>query len=353
MNLEEFFKECIQANASDIFIIAGKSLSYSCGGRIISVGDKLMPPDTEALVLKIYNMALRDHSSFIKKHDDDFSFSIPNLARFRVNTFMQRGSMAAVLRIVAFHLPDSEELKIPKIVTDIHKFSKGLVLVTGTTGSGKSTTLACLIDKINKTRENHIITLEDPVEYLHRHDKSIVTQREIFMDTESYTKGLRAALRQAPDVILLGEMRDLETISIAMSAAETGQLVFSTLHTLGAANTIDRIIDVFPPNQQQQIRVQLSMVLKAVVCQQLIPTLDGKLVPAFELMFCNHAIRNLIRESKSHQIDFTIQSSSDQGMITMDDSILQLYKQGYISADNALLHSMNQDTMRKKLNLTL
>lgn len=350
MDLKEFFKKCIDIKASDIFIIAGKPLSYSTGGRIISVGDKLMPPDTEKLVLKVYEMASRDSSPFLKNHDDDFSFSIPNLARFRVNAFMQRGSMAAVLRTVVFCLPDPEELKIPKLVTDIHKLTKGLVLVTGPTGSGKSTTLACLIDKINKTREDHIITLEDPVEYLHRHDKSIVTQREIHMDTESYAKGLRAALRQAPNVILLGEMRDLETISIALSAAETGQLVLSTLHTLGAANTIDRIIDVFPPNQQQQVRVQLSMVLKAVISQQLIPSLDEKLVPAFELMFCNHAIRNLIRESKSHQIDFTIQSSSDQGMITMDDSLLLLYKEGHISAENALLHSINPDMMKKKLN---
>lgn len=351
MNLELFFQESIEANATDIFIIGGKPLCYSSGGRIISTGQKLMPPDTEALIRTIYQLASRDIVPFLQKHDDDFSFSIPNLTRFRVNTFMQRGSMAAVLRTVVFSLPDPAKLKIPSTVTDIYKMTKGLVLVTGPTGSGKSTTLACLIDKINKTKECHIITLEDPLEYLHRHDKSIVSQREVHMDTESYAKGLRAALREAPNVILLGEMRDFETISIAMSAAETGQLVLSTLHTLGAANTIDRIIDVFPPSQQQQVRVQLSMVLKAVVCQQLIPSLDGTLVPAFELMFCNPAIQNLIRESKSHQIDFTIQSSSDQGMITMDDSLIDLYKQGYISAENALLHSINQESMRKKLNL--
>ena len=209
--------------------------------------------------------------------------------------------------------------------------------------------MACIIDKINKTRNAHVITLEDPIEYIHRHDKSVVSQREIGMDTVSYAQGLRAALRESPDVILLGEMRDFDTISIAMSAAETGQLVFSTLHTLGAANTIDRIIDVFPPTQQQQVRVQLSMVLQAVVSQQLIPSSKGALVPAFEVMFVNSAIRNMIRESKVHQIDSVVYASSDEGMCNMDASILQLYQAGLISGDSAKFYSINYEMISKKI----
>lgn len=228
--------------------------------------------------------------------------------------------------------------------------TKGLVLVTGPAGSGKSTTLACVIDEINKTRNAHVITLEDPIEYLHRHKKSVVTQREIGTDTESYVSGLRASLRQAPDVILLGEMRDFETIKTAMTAAETGHLVISTLHTVGAANTIDRIIDSFPPDQQQQIRIQISMVMQAVISQQLIPTTDGKEIPAFEIMFLNNAIRNMIREAKIHQIDSVISTAQEEGMITMDASLIQLYKNGRISRENAVIYSSNSELMGKKLN---
>ncbi|WP_027399645.1 type IV pilus twitching motility protein PilT [Anaerovorax odorimutans] len=349
MDIIEFFKEAISNNASDIFIIAGKPLSYTCNSEFISIGDKLLPPDTQDIIHKIYDQASRNINILKENFDDDFSFSIPNIGRFRVNTFIQRGSMAAILRIVLFNLPDASNLGIPKQVTEFHKLTKGLVLVTGPAGSGKSTTLACIIDQINKSRSAHIITLEDPIEYLHRHDKSIVTQREIFLDTKSYSKGLRAALREAPNVILLGEMRDYETIAIAMSAAETGQLIFSTLHTLGTANTIDRIIDVFPPDQQHQVRIQLSMVLKAVVCQQLIPSTNGKPVPAFEIMMCNNAIRNMIRESKVHQIDSIIYSSKDQGMINMDTSIMNLYEKKLITKENALVYSLNHDAMKKSL----
>ena len=223
------------------------------------------------------------------------------------------------------------------------------MLVTGPAGCGKSTTLACIIDRINHTRNAHVITLEDPIEFLHRHDKSVVTQREIGLDTDSYVNGLRAALRQAPDVILLGEMRDYETIRIAMTAAETGHLVISTLHTTGAANTVDRIIDIFPANAQQQIRVQLSMVLQAVVSQQLVPATDGSQIPAFELMFANKAIRNLIRESKIHQIDNVISSGSSFGMISMDNSLAALWKQGLITSDTALTYCQESEQMKGKL----
>ena len=328
MDLKRYLEDAVNDHAADIFIVAGKAISYTSNGKIISVGTKLLPPDTETMIHQIYDFAERDIGILKKEHDDDFSFSLVNVGRFRVNAFIQRGSLAAVLKVVLFKLPDPESLRIPKQVIDLYEKTKGFILVTGPTGSGKSTTLACLIDKINKTREAHIITLEDPLEFLHKHDKSIVSQREIYMDTPSYERGLRAALREAPNVILLGEMRDFETISIAMSAAETGQLVFSTLHTLGAANTVDRIVDVFPANQQRQVRIQLSMVLQAVISQQLIPSTRETLVPAFEVMLCNNAIRTMIRESKAYQIDSTIYASADSGMVSMDTSILHLYEEG-------------------------
>ncbi len=309
-----------------------------------------MPSDTERLLRSIYELAdNRSMEILLACGDDDFSFSIPNLGRFRCNAYKQRGSLAAVLRVVAFELPDYTTLGIPDTVINLHQKKKGLVLITGSAGSGKSTTLACIIDKINKTSNRHIITLEDPIEFLHKHDKSIVSQREIEHDTKGYVPALRAALRQAPNVILLGEMRDYDTIATAMTAAETGQLVFSTLHTVGAANTIDRIIDVFPPNQQQQIRVQLSMVLQAVISQQLIPSTDGGLVPAFEIMLINSAIRNMIRESKIHQIDNVIYSSGHEGMISMDADLLRLYQKGCITKESVLMYSSNPEMINKRL----
>lgn len=309
-----------------------------------------MPDETEHMIRDIYKLAdSRDMKRFLKTGDDDFSFAIPGLSRFRVSTYMQRGSMAAVIRIITFELPRPEMLGIPDQLIRLGDLNKGLVLVTGPAGSGKSTTLACLIDDINTHQEKHIITLEDPLEFLHRHKKSIVSQREINSDTDSYISALRASLRQSPDVILLGEMRDFETISVAMTAAETGHLVFSTLHTLGAANTINRIIDVFPPNQQRQITVQLSSVLQAVVSQQLVPSIDGGQVPAFELMTVTPAIRNMIRENKIHQIDGLIYSSSSDAMFSMDSSLLKLYKSGKISEEEALSHASNPDMLKRKL----
>lgn len=282
--------------------------------------------------------------------DDDFSFAVSGLSRYRVSAYIQRGSLAAVIRIITFELPDPAALSIPSSIIELGSLKKGLVLVTGPAGSGKSTTLACIIDAINQTQEKHIITLEDPLEFLHRHKKSIVSQREINSDTESYVVALRASLRQSPDVILLGEMRDFETISIAVTAAETGHLVLSTLHTPGAVNTIDRIIDVFPPNQQHQISVQLASVLQAVVSQQLIPGADGNSMEvAFELMNTTPAIRNMIRENKIHQIDGLIYSSSSDTMFSMDSSLLALYRQGKISQAEALAHASNPEMLKRKL----
>lgn len=351
MDITAILKQAVDCGASDIFVIAGLPLSYRQNGHIVRTeGERLMPDRTAAVVKAVYEIAGKEQSPhFALEGDDDFSFSIQNLGRFRVNIFRQRGSLAAVIRVIRFGLPQPEDLHIPPVVMQIAEKTKGLELVTGPAGSGKSTTLACMVDHINQNREGHIITMEDPIEYIHRHQKCIVTQREITSDAGSYVRALRAALRESPDVILLGEMRDYETIEVAMTAAETGQLLFSTLHTTGAANTIDRIIDVFPANAQQQVRVQLSMVLQAVICQQLVPTLDGALVPAFEIMLVNPAIKNMIREQKSHQIDSAIFAGADQGMRTMDQSLLELWKQGAISAETAAMYCLNLETMQKKL----
>lgn len=352
MNVLDFLTETTRLGASDLFIVAGRPLSYKKGHKLLQYGsERIMPNQAADLIHQIYTMAGgRDLSALKSTGDDDFSFAVPGLSRFRVSTYMQRGSLAAVIRVITFNLPNPSVLNIPQQIVDLGTLNKGLVLVTGPAGSGKSTTLACIIDQINRTQEKHIITLEDPLEFLHSHKKSIISQREISSDTSSYVVALRAALRQSPDVILLGEMRDFETISIAMTAAETGHLVFSTLHTPGAANTIDRIIDVFPPNQQRQIAVQLASVLQAVVSQQLVTSMeDGSIIPAFELMTMTPAIRNMIRDNKIHQIDGIIYSSPSDAMFSMDTSLLKLYKARRISKTEALAHASNPDMLRRKL----
>ena len=350
MNMETLLTAAVEKNASDIYIIAGLAASLRKNKNIEHEFDRLLPEDTHRLLTQLYAMAQnRSMEQLLATGDDDFSFSVPGLSRFRVSAFKQRGSLAAVIRVIRFSLPDSRQLHIPEAVMELAGIRQGMVLVTGTAGSGKSTTLACLIDRINHDRQSHIITLEDPIEYLHRHDQSIVTQREIGSDTQSYVKALRAALRQSPDIILLGEMRDYETIEVAMTAAETGHLLFSTLHTLGAANTIERIVDVFPANQQRQIAVQLAMVLKAVVSQQLVPALDGSLVPAFEVMTVNPAIRTMIRDNKVHQIDGILATSARGEMFSMDMSLTQLFQKGIISRETALNYGGNPEQMAKKL----
>lgn len=350
MNMETLLTAAVEKDASDIYIIAGLAASLRKNKNIEHEFDRLLPEDTHRLLTQLYAMAQnRSMEQLLATGDDDFSFSVPGLSRFRVSAFKQRGSLAAVIRVIRFSLPDSRQLHIPEAVMELAGIRQGMVLVTGTAGSGKSTTLACLVDRINHDRQSHIITLEDPIEYLHRHDQSIVTQREIGSDTQSYVKALRAALRQSPDIILLGEMRDYETIEVAMTAAETGHLLFSTLHTLGAANTIERIIDVFPANQQRQIAVQLAMVLRAVVSQQLVPAVDGSLVPAFEVMMVNPAIRTMIRDSKVHQIDGILATSARGEMFSMDMSLMQLFQKGIISRETALNYAANPEQMAKKL----
>ena len=350
MNMETLLAAAVEKDASDIYIIAGLAASLRKNKNIEHEFDRLLPEDTHRLLTQLYAMAQnRSMEQLLATGDDDFSFSVPGLSRFRVSAFKQRGSLAAVIRVIRFSLPDSRQLHIPEAVMELAGIRQGMVLVTGTAGSGKSTTLACLVDRINHDRQSHIITLEDPIEYLHRHDQSIVTQREIGSDTQSYVKALRAALRQSPEIILLGEMRDYETIEVAMTAAETGHLLFSTLHTLGAANTIERIIDVFPANQQRQIAVQLAMVLRAVVSQQLVPALDGSLVPAFEVMMVNPAIRTMIRDNKVHQIDGILATSARDEMFSMDMSLMQLFQKGIISRETALNYAANPEQMAKKL----
>ena len=351
MNVQEVLEKIAKEEASDIFVVAGRPLTYKVHGKMHTYEEERMLPDScRDFVTAIYALAdHRDMTHFETTGDDDFSFAIKGVSRFRVSTYKQRGSYSAVIRVITFSLPSSEELGIPDTIMNLANINHGMVLVTGPAGGGKSTTLACLIDKINREQEKHIITLEDPLEFLHSHKNSIVSQREVCTDTENYLTALRASLRQSPDVILLGEMRDYDTINTAMTAAETGHVIFSTLHTIGAANTIDRIIDAFPASQQHQVAVQLSLVLYAVVSQRLLPTVDGRLVPAFEIMILTPAIQNLIREGKTHQIDGMIYNSTNESMLAMDTSILKLYQQGLIDKNTALANASNPEMMSKRL----
>lgn len=348
--LMDYLNRAVQEEASDLFIVPGAPVSIKTDGQLVHVGqEKIMPAQGEELIGEIYAMAHRDMGSYRNTGDDDFSFSVPGLARFRVNTYRQRGSCAAVIRVVAFSIPDWREMGIPEQVMELAGQTDGMVLVSGTAGCGKSTTLACLVDRINRRRACHIVTLEDPIEYLHRNQNSIVSQREIAVDTRDYLSALRACLRQAPDVIQLGEMRDQETIRTAMTAAETGHLLLATLHTKGAVNTIDRIIDAFPADQQEQIRVQLSAVLRTVVYQQMLPGVNGGVVPAFEIMHMNGAIRSMIRDGKNHQIAGAIASGGAEGMVSMDQSVVQLYRSGRITRQTALEYAENHEQMLRRL----
>ncbi len=353
MTIIEILQKAVETQAADVFLIAGLPVSFKLGGRQLRLEEqgRLMPDSIKQLVDEIYQVSERSRRNVDSGVDDDFSFAMPGLGRFRVNVFRQRGSLAVVIRVIHFGLPDPVKLGIPESVLSLADTKKGLVLITGAAGSGKSTTLACIVDRINGSREGHIITMEDPIEYIHRHNKSIVTQREISIDTPNYLDSLRSALRESPDVILLGEMRDYETISAAMTAAETGVLLLSTLHTSSAANTISRILDVFPADQQKQVKIQLSQILKGVVCQQLVPSVDGTLLPVFEIMKTNPAIQNMIREDKLHQLESAMQAGAREGMCTMDNSLLQLYKEGRISRDTALIYCVNYENMSKRLAL--
>ena len=352
MEILEILHQAIDAGAADVFLVAGLPVTFKCGGHQQRLeSGMLMPDEIRRLINAVYEISGRERSNLERGADDDFSFAVPQLGRFRANVFRQRGSLAAVLRVIRFGLPDPVKLGIPDSVLSLSENKKGLVLITGSAGTGKSTTLACMIDRINKSRDCHIITMEDPIEYIHRHDKAIVTQREISIDTPGYLESLRSALRESPDVILLGEMRDSDTISAAITAAETGVLLLSTLHTSSAANTINRILDVFPANQQKQVKIQLAQILKGVVCQQLVPSTDGRQLPVFEIMKTTTAIQNMIREDKLHQLESAMQAGAADGMCTMDGSLLKLYREGRITRDTALLSCVNYENMAKRLGL--
>ena len=345
----DILSDAISRRASDVHFSAGVPPCCRIDGSIVHMGTEILTPEIVAVVA---DSILDRHQSetFKDRGEVDLAYSVAGLGRFRVNVFRQRGSMAIAVRILNLTIPSPKELGIPDCVVNLTEKKRGLVLVTGPTGSGKSTTLASLINIINRHYPYHVITLEDPVEYLHKHNKSIVNQREMGTDSHDYASALRAALREDPDVILVGEMRDLETISTAVTAAETGHLVFSTLHTVGAANTIDRIIDVFPPYQQQQIRTQLADVLEGVISQQLIPKKDtGGRVAALEVMLVNTAIRNHIREAKTFQIASVIQTNRKSGMQTMDDALYDLYAAGQITPEYALQYAQDRQTLRKRV----
>jgi twitching motility protein PilT len=349
IEFNDFLRKAIELKASDIHITAGIPPTLRINGVLTPVSKILLSKtDTEKIVRNI--MSDKEYEDFIQIGELDFSYNISKLARFRVNAFFQQGKHAMVMRVIPITPPNLDDLKLPYVLKKFTNLLSGLILVTGPAGSGKSTTLAAMINEINIRKRRHIITLEDPIEFVHENKMSILNQREIGNDTKSYTNGLRAALREDPDVIFIGEMRDLETISIAITAAETGHLVLSTVHTLGAAKTVDRIVDVFPPHQQNQIKLQLSNVIEGIVSQQLVQKNNGSgRVCAMEIMVATPAIRNLIREGKTHQIDSIIQTGRMSNMITMDSSLEELYKNGLISLEEAIKHATNKNIFENTL----
>ena len=348
-SLQDLLNVCKKKDASDLHLTAGLPPVFRIKKRLVPLkSDPLTSEEVEELVYPIMNDEQKEN--FKEDWEIDFSFGISGIGRFRVNVFRQRQTVAAAFRVIPWDIPGFEQLGLPKAINKVVDLEKGFVLVTGATGSGKSTTLASVIDKINSTRSVHIITIEDPIEYLHKHKKSIVVQRELGSDTRSFPKALRSVLREDPDVILVGEMRDLETISAAITAAETGHLVFATLHTNSAAQSIDRIVDVFPPYQQQQVRIQLSNVLSAIFTQQLIERKDKSgLVLATEVLIVTPAVRNLIRENKSYQINTIIQTSKDLGMQTMNQVLKELYEHNLISFESAIRYSYDSSELLKML----
>jgi twitching motility protein PilT len=349
MNLDfaDVLIEVLDRRASDLHITAGAPPTIRVRGRLLPLDfPVLTPADTREIVYSILNNEQRQRLE--TDWQVDLAYAIPNRARFRVNAYFQRSAIGAAFRLIPAEILGIDELGLPPIVHELTKKPRGFVLCTGPTGSGKSTSLAAMIDAINSTREEHIMTIEDPIEFLHRHKKCLVNQRELGSDASSFAAALRGALRQDPDVILVGEMRDLETISTALTAAETGHLVFATLHTQDTPQTIDRIIDVFPPHQQHQVRVQLSVALQGIVTQTLLPTADGSgRVLAAEVLVPTPAIRNLIREGKTHQIYSVLQTSASAGMQTMDSALVELVRAGKITRQLAEQRSTSPDELRR------
>lgn len=347
LKMEPLLDEVLKRDASDLHLQVGLPAMLRIDGTLTKVQNPvvLKPEDLKSLVYSV----LDDEQKKLLESDLelDFSFAYGDLARFRVNSFHEKGNLAVALRLIPTKIRTIEELGLPKVIDGFTDFPRGLVLVTGPTGSGKSTTQAAMIDRINSNKSLHIITIEDPIEYQHYHKQSIVVQREVHFDTLSFGAGLRSSLREDPDVILIGEMRDLETISTAITLAETGHLVLATLHTNSASQSIDRMIDVFPPHQQQQIRIQLSNVLMAIVSQRLIPMIGSGRIAAAEILVVNSAVRNIIREAKSHQIDAVIQTGGAQGMQTMDSTLVKLVHEGKISHDVARGFAVNLEEFER------
>jgi twitching motility protein PilT len=345
LEIVDFLQLMMENGCSDFHITVGSPPVYRKDGKLIKyckLGQGINPKNFIMFKEDTENLArhITPDDKWLQLQDNgevDFSYAVNGLGRFRVNIYKQRGNISIAIRAIPFEIPTFESLKLPYVISEFSRKPNGLVLVTGPTGSGKSTTLAALIDLINRERNCHIITLEDPIEYIHKHKQSIINQRELGSDTKTFANALRAALRQDPDVILVGEMRDLETIEIALKAAETGHLVFATLHTSSAVQTIDRIVDVFPASQQQQVKVQLASVLRGIVSQRLLPLIGGGRVAALEILIVNSAVRSLIREGKTHQIYSIIQTSSKEGMLTLENSVKKLLREGKISQQTALL----------------
>jgi twitching motility protein PilT len=342
----DLLTEVSRRGGSDLHLAVGRQPTMRHNGALVELdGPKLTPRDTRSLVLSIMTEEHRD--ALEREWECDFAYSIPGVARYRINAYWQRGSIGAACRYLPPTIGSFEELGLPPIMEELATKPRGLVLVTGPTGAGKTTTLASVVDYINTNRSLHIITIEDPIEYVHQHKQSIVTQREVGSDTKAFSSALRYVLRQDPDVVMIGEMRDLPTISAALTAAETGHLVFATLHTQDTAQTIDRIIDVFPPSQQQQVRIQLAGTLMGVIAQQLLPTVDGThRVLVCEVLVPTSAVRNLIREGKTHQLATVMQTGRQFGMVTMDESLADKYRQGLISYEVALAQALDPGVLR-------
>ena len=335
LRIEILLEEVVKKRASDLHIQVGLPPMLRIDGALMPTAGT-QPLDESAVERLVFQILDEDQRQILLKDKEfDFSFAFGTLGRFRVNAFHERGNLAAALRLIPNEIKSASELGMPPVVNTFADFPRGLVLVTGPTGSGKSTTLAALVDKINSERSQHIITIEDPIEFTHKSKKSVVVQREVHYDTYSFSAALRSSLRQDPDVVLIGEMRDLETISAAITIAETGHLVFATLHTNSASQSIDRMIDVFPPHQQPQIRSQLANIIQGICAQRLVPAIGGGRVVAAEVMVANPAIRNIIREGKSHQLDTIIQTGGDQGMQTMDRTLVKLVQSGVVTYDDA------------------
>jgi twitching motility protein PilT len=348
VTLRELLELMAKKNASDLHLTVGTPPQLRIDGKLVKTDyDPLNADETKKLAYSIMNEKQRQ--KFEEVSELDLSFGIENLSRFRCNVFMQRGNVAVALRQIPFSIPGFEELGIPKVVSELADLPRGLVLVTGPTGSGKSTSLAALINKINLERYCHILTVEDPIEYLHRHNCSLINQREVYADTPSFASALKYALREDPDVVLVGEMRDLETMEATLNISETGHLAFATLHTNSCAESINRIIDVFPTNQQEQVRVTVSFVLQAVVSQQLIPKIGGGRVLALEVMICTPAIRALIRDDKIHQIYSLMQAGQKYGMRTMNQSLAELYVKHKITLGDAMGRSSNVQELNEIL----